>query len=120
MWPGMGPPATAEHFLPWCRLTGWRSLSLFPHLPLLPQNTHDDRVPVAAFAKILLPQHALLLEADLLVSPHAARVVLVHLEPDAVQVQRLEGVLDHQVRRLGAVTLVPLLLDAQDDAETCV
>src|SRR5260370_37736399 len=64
-----------------------------------------------------LPKPALDLVAGLLVTTNGALVELVHLQADAVQVQRLKGVAHQQPRRFGAVALAPQRRYADADAE---
>src|SRR5262249_7129362 len=55
-------------------------------LPLLVEDAHDDGVPVPAVAEGVLAEPALDAETDLLVDPDGAGVVLVDVQPDAVEV----------------------------------
>src|SRR5262249_17905016 len=88
-----------------------------PRLPVRAQEPHSNHVPVAAVVVVGLPQHALLNEADLGVGPPAALVVLIDVQPNAVEVQGGKGVIGDQPRGLGAVALAPLVLVAQEDPE---
>src|SRR5262249_41871431 len=60
---------------------------------------------------------AFLTEADFFVHPERAGIVLVNVQPDPIQVHRLESIADDQPGRLSTVALAPGGLVAQDNAE---
>src|SRR3970282_89331 len=60
--------------------------------PLLAQNAHPERVPIAPVAAHVLPGAPFQHKAGLLVRAHGARVVLEDTERDAVQVELGEAV----------------------------
>src|SRR5439155_9484549 len=62
------------------------------HVPFFAQDRHENGVPVVAFVEAVLAQKPFAFEAHLFIDMNGPRVVLEDVEPDAVQVQRLEPV----------------------------
>src|SRR5258707_5640808 len=89
-------------------------------LPFFAQNRHHDCVPVAPIAKAFLAKDALRAEPGFLIGPLTARVELDDMKINAVEVQSFKGMSQEQARGLGAISLVPLALVAQKDAEASV
>src|SRR5262245_23092030 len=85
--------------------------------PFAAQQAHRDHVPVPALAVDVLAQQALALEAHLLVGADAELMVLAGVQPDAIEVQGLEAVLDREPGGLGAVAFPPFVALSDHDAE---
>ena len=67
--------------------------------------------------KVAVALHALALEANFLVELQRAFVVADHANGNAMQGQRSKGIIEQQLHHLGAVTLAPRELVAQDDTK---
>src|SRR5947207_3224123 len=84
-------------------------------LPIGVEDAHRDLVPVAAVAPDRVARPTLDREADLQVGLDRPLVELEHRQRDAVEPEDLEGMLEHELRRLGAVTVAPRVLLAERD-----
>ena len=62
------------------------------HVPFFAQDRHENGVPVVAFVEAVLAQKPFAFETHFFIDMNGPRVVLEDVEPDAVQVQRLEPV----------------------------
>ena len=81
------------------------------------KSRHGQDVVVPAVAEDRLAPDAFMAETGLFVAANAARVEIIHIELDAVQVQLAKRKLEDGTGGVGAVTLTPIRLFAQRDAK---
>ena len=86
-------------------------------VPLAAQNGIEQHVFVAAVAVLGLAHHALALVAAALVNLDGAHIAGVHAQVEPVEVEGGERVAQHGFGDVGAVSLVPLGLVADQNAE---
>src|SRR4030042_224947 len=94
-----------------------RNGNRLPGEKFLGQDAHQPHVVPAAAVGVSPAQPPLLLEAAPGVGADARLVELVHPQPDAVEVQLPEAVLQSESGGLGAVALPPELGRADENAE---
>src|SRR5690606_37037492 len=70
---------------------------------LLARDAHDEEVHRFAAAPVVAPHPALVAKAEPLVQRDAARVILVHPQPDAAQVHLAEAEAEQGAQRVETV-----------------
>jgi len=84
------------------------------------RHAHHVDVHVAPFPERRLALRALEPESDLLIRAPAALVAVMHFEPHAVEIERVERVAHHEARGLRPVPASPLGRVADLEAEARV